>query len=117
MEGLTLGNELDAPSSLLPKDMANADTRKVRFTDLDWNGHMNNCRYLDWVADLLPGQFHRDSWVREFNLCYINEAREGEDISLNWEMDSAGSLRVDAKRLGEGMSAKQERVFSARVQF
>ncbi len=117
VEGLTLGNELDAPSSLLPKDMANADIRKVRFTDLDWNGHMNNCRYLDWVADLLPGQFHRDRWVQEFTLCYINEAREGEGISLNWEMDDAGSLRVDAKRLEESVSAKQERVFSARVQF
>ena len=36
----------------------NSVTREVRFTDLDRNGHMNNCRYLQWVSDLLPSAFH-----------------------------------------------------------
>lgn len=117
VEGLTVGNELALPNSLLPRQRSNEDLRTVRYTDLDWNGHMNNCRYLDWVCDLLPGDFHRERTAREFTLCYTSEAMENEKISLAWELDEMGQLRVDANRKKPGVSAGQERVFSAQVQY
>lgn len=117
VEGLTLGGELAIPNSLLPKPLPRQELRQVRFTDLDWNGHMNNCRYLDWVCDLLPGDFHREHPVREFTLCYISEARENDRLALAWGTDAEGCLRVDAQREKEDVSARQDRVFSARVRF
>ena len=91
--GLLRGCELQAPSSQLPRQMGEWEERAVRYTDLDLNGHMNNCRYLDWVADLLPSAFHRHHEIREFTLCYMSEVKEAEPVQLHWEPAAGRSRR------------------------
>lgn len=114
LPGTTQGNELLPPASLPAKQLLNHRNRTVCFTDLDRNGHMNNTRYLDWIADLLPSQFHRDHSPREFTVCYLSEAREGQELTLSWEFFDDGCLNLDAHRIcGE----KTERIFSARLQY
>lgn len=116
INGLLRGCELRAPSSMLPKEMGNCQQRVVRYTDLDINGHMNNCRYLDWVADLLPGAFHKDHAVREFTLCYMSEVLENEAVDLHWELTDGPVLTVEAVRRDNGKAATHSRVFSAHVE-
>ena len=89
-------------------------SRTVCFTDLDRNGHINNTRYLDWVDDLLPSPFHENHLVREFVVCYLSEAREGQTLDLSWDFLEDGVMRMDANRI-EG--EKTERVFSAKILF
>ena len=115
--GSLTGSELAVPHSILPKPMTNTDIRRVTYSYLDRNGHMNNTHYLDWVDDLLPGSFHRNHIAREFIICYHNEAREGQQIRLDWELSENGSLQVDAHREKTDVSGKQDRVFSAQVLF
>lgn len=117
VEGTLMGSELAAPGSLALRPLEQKCLRTVRFTDLDINGHMNNCRYLDWVCDTLPGQFHREHPISEFTVCYLSEAREGETLQLNWELQEGPCLAVDALRTQEASSAGHGRVFSARVLF
>ena len=117
VDGALMGSELTVPGSLALHPLENRVQRTVRFTDLDINGHMNNCRYLDWVCDTLPGHFHRDHPISEFTVCYLSEAREAEDLSLCWALQPDGCLAVDALRSEEGLSAGHARVFSARVLF
>ena len=114
VSGTLRGTELAVPRSLLPVVMKNHDSRTVRFTDLDRNGHMNNTRYFDWIDDLIPSQFHYDHPVKEFTICYHSEAREGQVLDMNWEIMEGPSVQVDAMRMGgEG----ENRVFSAKVLF
>jgi medium-chain acyl-[acyl-carrier-protein] hydrolase len=110
--GCTRGGELPSPKSLTPKNLPIATERKVRFGQLDRNGHMNNTRYLDWLDDLLPSQFHLGHTPRELLVCYLNESREGQTLDLCWDFLEDGCLQVDAHRDSNG---KDERVFSARV--
>jgi acyl-ACP thioesterase len=91
--------------------------REVRFTDLDKNGHMNNTRYLDWVADLLTREFFRDKTLREVTLCYNQEALEGQVLQLAWGLDETGTLLVDGHRTGTEILEGKTRVFSAQLQF
>ena len=114
--GLLLGSELAAPKSLAPVRLSAEITRKVRFTDLDLNGHMNNCRYMDWVCDLLPSGFHHGHPIREFTLCYMAEAREDETLKLQWELIQGGGLRVETIRHSE-TDDQDHRIFSAQIQF
>lgn len=114
--GLLRGSELAAPSSLIPREMSRQDVRTVHYSDLDINGHMNNCRYPDWVMDLLPGTFHQEHTVREFTLCYLSEVREKEDVVLHWELSDGPVLTVEAVRSDEQTSTAHSRVFSARVE-
>ena len=112
--GTLRGLELDAPGGLIPKPLNSSRPRTVAFSDLDRNGHMNNCRYLDWVADLLPSAFHSRHSLKEFTVCYLTEAREGQVLDLRWDFLEDGSMRADAYRKGEG---KDERVLSAKLLF
>ena len=78
---------------------------------------MNNTRYLDWVADLLPSAFHREHTPRELLICYASEALEAQVLNLDWELTEDGILQVDAHRESTDVSDKKHRVFSAQVLF
>ena len=112
--GTLRGNELAAPLGLPAKALVNRRKRYVNFTDLDRNAHMNNTRYLDWVYDLLGADFHKDHTLREFTLCYLNEAREGQQLDLSWDFPEAGCLMMDANRHQED---KSDRIFAAKLLF
>ena len=112
--GTLRGNELALPMGLPSKLLGSHRERPVCFTDLDRNGHMNNTRYLDWIDDLLPSPFHAQHGVKEFTVCYLSEAREGQNLDLHWDFLEDGCLQVDAHRRSED---KDERVFAARILF
>ena len=113
VEGVAFGNEVPAPGSLAPTAGEHSETRRVRFTDLDTNGHMNNTQYLTWVEDLLPGTFHGDHPVKGFTVCYLNEAREGQTLELSWTLEE--DLRVDATCPDPENPERSHRVFAAKV--
>ena len=112
--GTLRGNELTVPTGLPAKALRSSVKRQVCFTDLDRNGHMNNCRYLDWIADLLPSGYHLGHEIREFTACYLSEAREGQMLELRWDFPEDGCLYMDAHRCDNGQDS---RVFSARLLF
>ena len=112
VEGTLRGNELTVPGGLAAKPLDHHAERTVCFTDLDRNGHMNNTRYLDWISDLLPSMFHKERMVKEFTVCYLSEAMEGQNLTLNWDFPEDGSLLVDAHRKEED---RQERIFAAKI--
>ena len=114
VSGTLRGTELALPGGLVPRVMENSRRRDVCFTDLDRNGHMNNTRYMDWIDDLLPSDFHREHPIKEFTVCYHSEAREGQHLDLHWDFLEDDCLRVDARRRNDG---KDELVFSSKVLF
>ena len=115
--GTLRGNELTPPGSIAPIPTENASTRRVGYTDLDRNGHMNNTRYLDWIDDLLPSQFHAAHPIREFTICYLSEAKEGQQITLSWQLLDGPCLQVNGSREGSLDQGKQDRVFAAQIHF
>lgn len=115
--GSVRGGELAMPDSLLPVPGGSQTLRTVRFSDLDRNGHMNNARWLDWLADLLPAAFHGSHGVCAMTLCYRSEAREGEALRLNWLLGGDGCLRAEARRDSGSEAENGQVVFSAEVRF
>ena len=114
VNGILRGNELPSPASLAPASLNDTVGRTVRFTDLDVNGHMNNARYLDWMADLLPGSFHAGHVIRDMTLGYVAEAIEGDQLQQQWQLDENGALRLEITRPG---GEKNHRIFCADVLF
>ncbi|MDO5400007.1 MAG: thioesterase [Eubacteriales bacterium] len=114
LAGSLRGTELAIPKGVLSTALGNQRSRSVCFTDLDRNGHMNNTRYLDWIDDLLPSAFHCEHTLKEFTVCYLSEAREGQSLNLKWDFPANGILQVDALRHTED---REERVFCAKMLF
>lgn len=85
----------------VPRDVAMEEvgTKLVQYTDLDYNGHMNNTYYLDVLSNFipeLPAGTHRAKTVR---LHYSKEAVLGETISI--QMAKIGPEKYLFKTLKE----------------
>ena len=114
LAGIQRGNEIQAPGNFRVTEFRHQMTRTVRYSELDRNGHMNNTRYIDWVADLLPGEFHKTHPFNTISVWYSSEALEGEELTLQWMLDGS-VLHVVAHRSKTDVSDKKERVFAAQV--
>ena len=114
--GQDRGGELPLPGGLVPFEADSAQWRTVSYTDLDVNGHLNNARYMDWVNDLMDSEFHRTHEPKEFTVCYLSEAREGQQIQQE-TVYHAESNTFQAEFRREKEPGKFERVFAAKVQY
>ena len=52
--------------------------RTVRYSDADYNEHMNNTRYPNMLCDFLPDMHGK--FLTSINLSYVNEAQLGETL-------------------------------------
>ena len=117
VEGILQGGELPTPGALPAGAFSQCLYRTVGYAELDRNLHMNNTRYLDWVDDLLPSQFHKEHPATAITICYLAETLEGQELALRWQLSEDGLLSVDTYREKDEMTGAQERVFAARIQY
>ncbi len=114
VDGTLTGTELAVPHAIAARPMENTVMRQVGYSLLDRNGHMNNTRYMDWLDDLLPSAFHTNHPAREFTVCYLNEALEGDEIAIGYQLSEDLILTVDAR---QNVPEEKTRVFTAQVLF
>ena len=57
-------------------------TRVVRCSDLDFNHHVNNAKYVNFIYDCYPSEFWEKIDVSDIRLDYLNECREGETLEV-----------------------------------
>lgn len=99
------GTECALPGPLRIGDTDRQDRRIVRFSELDTNDHMNNTKYLDWMEDLLPRDFHRDHRLEQLQVNFLHELRQGDEAVLDWHLEEksltlrGSSAGVDRFRL------------------
>lgn len=99
--GTVQGCEAPPPGSIPGRTPKNYVNRTVGYNVLDRNGHMNNTRWLDWTDDLLSADFHREKMLRLLDICYLAEAKEGQQVDLFWQLDGQNLLQVEALSGGE----------------
>ncbi|MGX6980163.1 acyl-[acyl-carrier-protein] thioesterase [Vagococcus elongatus] len=57
---------------------------RVRFSDIDTNGHVNNSRYLDWMTDSLSFDFLMSRQPEKILIRFIKEINYGETVISRW---------------------------------
>lgn len=72
------------PKVLVPGDveLAPAGSRKALYSDLDSNGHVNNCFYPQWGADLLGGPYLSSHRLTDIQAGYYREIHPGEQVDF-----------------------------------
>lgn len=70
-----------------PAVYRNQMQRTVSTEEIDYNGHLNNSKYLDWVEELLDSNFYTEKTPKIIWVQYVKELREGETAKLRytWE--------------------------------
>ena len=56
--------------------------RKALYTDVDYNGHVNNVRYIQWIEDTLDPQVSEKANKMRFDINYLNEILGGESSEI-----------------------------------
>ena len=56
--------------------------KTVGYSDIDFNGHINNSKYVDFAMDCFPLDKHTEYRVTSVEVNYVNEALPGETIIL-----------------------------------
>ena len=75
------------------RSMTKLDVVKApRYTDLDFNGHVNNTRYLDWCCDALGIDTMRGAYLKHFA------------VNFDAEVMPMQQIRTELRRLGDDFS-------------
>lgn len=53
----------------------------VRKSDIDYNQHVNNSNYLEWITETISEEIEEEHFLSEFEILYKNETLYGETIS------------------------------------
>lgn len=73
--------ELRCGKIVYPEDMTLQGKRRIRYTDIDYNGHLNNCKYADFVMDFMPFDL-MGKRVSALDIYFHSEAMQGDKIEI-----------------------------------
>lgn len=97
---------------LLPKgvELESAGEHIVRYSDVDYNGHTNNTKYVVWALDALPQELVFNHDLKEMDINYNKESHPCETVTLQ-------SVHAGGEWFVEGCGADGQQCFIARFLF
>lgn len=81
--------------------------KKISYSDIDINGHMNNSKYVDFIADCFDMEKHNEYDVESMQINYIGEALAGDTIAFYKETSQLETGIVYV----EGVSEAKDKVY------
>ncbi len=73
----------------IPKDEPiYTSKRKVHYTDLDINMHMNNACYVQWIEDCFPLDQHKNKTIKDLQVNFTSSAIIGEEVIISVYKDT-----------------------------
>ena len=71
-------------------------TIDTQYNDVDINGHINSVKYIEHVLDLWNLDWYRNHRIRRFDIAYVAEAHQGDQLSFYREQtaDNEFCIRI-----------------------
>jgi acyl-ACP thioesterase len=91
MENLPLNEGLNAmtgvpgaiaPFPESPEQPQKLGERRALYSDIDYNGHVNNTRYIQWIQDLIAPEILESACRAQLDINYLGEVKPGETVEL-----------------------------------
>src|SRR5699024_153327 len=86
--------------------------KMIGYSDIDFNGHLNNARYVDYIMDCFQVSEHKKYQVKSLEVHFTNEALPGEIITLKKDLSEAIEKGIYIERINE---QSNETVFRSRA--
>lgn len=84
----------------LPEAALDAGRRRIVFSDIDCNRHLNNAVYGDIVYDFLPHEIALSSTLATFFIHFQHEAVLGEEIGIRFAQPEESTCIVAGQKAG-----------------
>ena len=81
--------------------------RQALYSDVDYNGHVNNVSYIRWIQDILDPALLEQSGRMQLDINYLNEVLPGEVVDL-WSAEIAADAGAGNAFAFEGKKAESE---------
>ena len=106
-EGLEALNPDTAPvTGLTERDnLKKIAERKALYTDLDFNGHVNNCSYVKWIEDIIDTSLLEKAGKMRLDINYLNEILGGEDIEILFAQVDDTTFAFEGRKKESGQAA------------
>ncbi|MBQ9207514.1 MAG: acyl-[Treponema sp.] len=91
----------------IPEDLEKWDERKINYSEIDGNNHVNNARYGAFVADAIPENL-RTAAFTDFRLNYAKEAKLGQTLEIFGKVNEAEKKLTIVGKTEEGTSFESE---------
>lgn len=74
-----------------------AGERTALFSDIDYNRHVNNVRYIGWALDVLPLTLLEEKPLRSLSINFNHEVHPGEKVALYIQENPSGEYFVEGR--------------------
>jgi medium-chain acyl-[acyl-carrier-protein] hydrolase len=99
------------PPLLQPlKEIETTEPRKIRFSEVDQHGHVNNIRFIDWSLDALSSEWHRTHRIRTMVINYLAEVTADETILIATGPGNDHSVIIQGVREEDGKAIFRTRL-------
>ena len=78
----TTGDEIPLPGKVVAKPCTLKSRRRIEYSDLDLNGHMNNVRYIELLLNLHEPRFYEEKMITELLIQYETEIKPEEVVEV-----------------------------------
>ena len=65
---------IEPQSRLRPFEPTRTENHRFRYSDIDFNGHVNTVRYIEHLVNQFPMQHHANNMVKRMELAFVKEA-------------------------------------------
>lgn len=76
------GDEMPLPGKVVARPVKYAFSKRVSFSDLDINRHLNNVKYIEMILDINEPSFYKDHRISDLLIQYESEIRAGESVDI-----------------------------------
>lgn len=88
-------------------------TKKIRYTDIDLNQHVNNIQYIELILDSFPKEQFEIHRIKNIEINFISESRFNDEIEVFRSTDESGVHYTVA-----GVNKESSKtIFQARVEW
>ena len=87
--------ELPLPGKIVVSENKNLiENRTIHYSDLDFNCHMNNVRYVELLMDVHDFEFYKTHRPSFISLNYMKEIREKDQVSVYSDLNNPETFEV-----------------------
>ena len=79
---VSLEGELEAPAKINEAATDYLYSRKIRYSDIDLNSHLNNTRYIELIQDSFDLSFYKEHKIKSILINYNQEFKAGDEVSI-----------------------------------
>jgi len=89
---------IDKPIKLGSVEGEDYDGFKVKYSDIDINGHVNSIRYIQWISDCFSLDCYRKCSVKRFEINYMNEMLYDDFVDIVGQQLEPGDFRFEIRK-------------------